>query len=181
MYLQIKKLKNFKKFTFKRKKDKFLKVPFLKEKSNSFLYNKIILILILMLISIIIFVYTISNTDIKRFISNNILIYINKNNKGFLKINTIHKGNYTTYNFQDNIKVYKDLYSDISYVPITKSNSIIKTNQIVNDSYFKLCENKTLLDNTKYKRSKNPLISVIIPFYNKNIFSIYTPLRSIQN
>ena len=38
-----------------------------------------------------------------------------------------------------------------------------------------------LYDDTKYKRNKKPKISVIIPLYNKNKFSIYIPLRSIQN
>ena len=104
-----------------------------------------------------------------------------KNNKGFLKINTTHKSKYKTYNYSDNIIVYKDLFDNISYAPITESNSIIKSIQIVNDSYFDLCENKTLLDNNKYKRNIKPKISVIIPFYNKDIFSIFTLLRSIQN
>ena len=38
-----------------------------------------------------------------------------------------------------------------------------------------------LYDDTKYKRNKKPKISVIIPLYNKNKFSIFIPLRSIQN
>ena len=110
-------------------------------------------------------------------------IYIseNNNNKGFLKINTKHKGKYETYNYEDNIIVVKDLYNNITYTPITESNSIIKSEHIFNDSYFELCDNKTLLDNTKYKRSTKPLISVVIPYYNKDKFSIYIPLRSIQN
>jgi glycosyltransferase involved in cell wall biosynthesis len=37
------------------------------------------------------------------------------------------------------------------------------------------------LDSTKYKRNNKPKISVIIPYYNKDNFSLYIPLRSIQN
>ena len=109
------------------------------------------------------------------------IIYKTINNKGFLNINTIHKSKYTKYNYKDNIIVYKDLYNNISYSPITNSNSIAKINLIANDTYFELCEKKILLDNTKYKRSKKPKISVIIPFYNKDKFSTYIPLRCIQN
>ena len=97
------------------------------------------------------------------------------------KINITHKSNYTKYNYEKNIIVFKDLFKNISYIPISKSNFIIKTKQIFNETYFELCQNKTLLDETKYKRNKKPKISVIIPFYNKNKFSIYIPLRSIQN
>ena len=103
------------------------------------------------------------------------------NNEGFLKIHTIHKSKYTNYNYKENIIVYKDISDKISYTPITESNSIIKCELISNDTYFELCNNKTLLDQTKYKRSLNPKISVIIPFYNKNKFSMYLPIRSIQN
>lgn len=103
------------------------------------------------------------------------------NNEGFLKIHTIHKSKYTNYNYKENIIVYKDISDKISYTPITESNSIIKSELISNDTYFELCNNKTLLDQTKYKRSLNPKISVIIPFYNKNKFPMYLPIRSIQN
>ena len=57
----------------------------------------------------------------------------------------------------------------------------MKINHYANDTYFDLCDKKTLLDNTKYKRNINPKISVIIPYYNKDKFSIYIALRSIQN
>ena len=103
------------------------------------------------------------------------------NNEGFLIINTTHKGKYNKYNYKENIIIYKDLYNNISYTPITEFNSIIKSEQISNETYFELCKNKSLLDNTKYKRNSKPKISVIIPFYNKNKFSIYIPLRAIQN
>ena len=99
----------------------------------------------------------------------------------FLKIHTIHKSKYNNYNFKENIIVYKDISDKISLIPITESNSIIKSEQISNESYFELCDNKTLLDQTKYKRSLNPKISIIIPLYNKNKFPMYLPLRSIQN
>ena len=103
------------------------------------------------------------------------------NNKGFIKINTYHKGKYDYYNFTDNIKVYKDIYKDIKYKTIDESNTIIPSHQYSNDDYFKLCESKKLLDETKYKRNKNPKISVIIAYFNRNKFSLYIPLRSIQN
>ena len=103
------------------------------------------------------------------------------NNRGFLNIKTYHKGKYTKYNYTDNIKVYKDLYNDIPYTPIDESNSIIPSVQYSNEDYFKLCDSKKLLDETKYKRIKNPKITAIIAYYNKNKFNLYLPLRSIQN
>ena len=106
---------------------------------------------------------------------------IKNNNKGFLKINTTHKSIFTSYNYTDNIIVYKDLYNDIVYTPINERNTIIESTPISRDKYFELCDKKILLDNTKYKRSKNPKISIIIPYYNKNKFNLYVPLRSIQN
>jgi len=112
----------------------------------------------------------------------------NNNHYKFKKIDEIpskiiitHKSKYTKYNYEKNIIVKKDLFKNISYIPINESNFIIKTKKIFNETYFELCENKTLLDDTKYKRNKKPKISVIIPLYNKNKFSIYIPLRSIQN
>ena len=60
-------------------------------------------------------------------------------------------------------------------------NSIKETFQISEKNYFKLCESQTLLDKTLYKRNNKPKISVIIPYYNKDKFSLYIPLRSIQN
>lgn len=108
-------------------------------------------------------------------------IYIDRNNKGFLNIITIHKSKFTYYNYSDNIIVFKDLYNNISYIPITKINSIKESIQISKDDYYQLCGNQTLLDNTKYKRNQNPKITVIIPYYNKDQFSLYLPLRSIQN
>ena len=41
------------------------------------------------------------------------------------QIKTIHKSKYDKYNYKENIIVKKDLFNDISYTPITKSNSII--------------------------------------------------------
>ena len=133
---------------------------------------KIINILIFLLILIIIN----NNTSIKK--ENNIYKSINEVS---FQINTTHKSKYNKYNYEENIIVKKDLFNDISYTPISKSNSIINSPQISNETYFELCQSKTLLDKTKYKRNKNPKISVIIPFYNKNKFSIFVPLRSIQN
>jgi len=103
-------------------------------------------------------------------------------NKGFLDINTTHKGKFTYYDYASNIKVYKDLYKNISYTPITNSNYILQTNQISEKEFSKLCEEGELLDKTKYKRNSKPKISVIIPYYiiSKNL-SITIALRSIQN
>ncbi len=103
------------------------------------------------------------------------------NNKGYLKVNTTHKSKFDHYNYTENIIVYKDLFKNISYVPISEKNSIVYSNKVSNEEYFNLCKNKTLLDNTKYKRSINPKISVIMPYYNKDKFSLFIPLRSIQN
>ena len=62
-----------------------------------------------------------------------------------------------------------------------KKKNIKESIQISKEKYYQLCENQTLLDNTKYKRNPKPKISVIIPFYNKEKFSLCIPLRSIQN
>ena len=112
---------------------------------------------------------------------NYININNNTNNKGFLNIKTYHKGKYTNYNYTDNIKVYKDLYSDISYTPITESNFIIQSVQYSNEDYFKICDGKKLLDETRYKRNPNPKITAIVAYYNRNKFNLYMSLRSIQN
>ena len=34
-------------------------------------------------------------------------------NKGFLEVNTTHKGKFTHYDYASNIKIYKDLFKDI--------------------------------------------------------------------
>ena len=112
---------------------------------------------------------------------NNSNISIKKNNKGFLNITTIHKSKFTYYNYTDNIIVYKDLYNNISYIPINSFNAIKESIQISKENYFQLCEKQILLDTTKYKRNPKPKISVIIPYYNQDKFSLYIPLRSIQN
>ena len=116
---------------------------------------------------------------------NNLEYYINisikTKNKGFLNITTVHKSKFTYYNYTDNIIVYKDLCNKISYVPIIKNNTIKESIQISKEYYFQLSENQTLLDITKYKRNQKPKISVIIPYYNKDKFSLGIPLRSIQN
>ncbi len=98
-----------------------------------------------------------------------------------MEINTTHKSAFSYYDYIDNIKVYKDIYYNESDISINEKNSIFKSNLVSNQKYFKLCENKILIDKTKYKRSIKPKISVIIPYYNKDKFSLYTPLRSIQN
>jgi len=123
-------------------------------------------------------------TYLKKINKNKKMEYITNStlNKGFLKINTIHKGKFTYYDYASNIKIYKDLYKDISYTPITNSISILQSNQISKEEFSKLCEEGILLDKTKYKRNSNPKISVIIPYYiiNENL-TITMTLRSIQN
>ena len=167
------KIKNSKSLFLIKPRYKSLKNTRLKKIRKPKLSIKRILIIIISLLYIFLFTFfCIKKLGIK---TN----YIT-NNKGFLKINTTHKSKYTNYNYTDNIIVYKDLYKDISYVPITKSNSIVRSNLVINETYFELCKSKKILDETKYKRSNKPKISVIIPFYNKNKFSIFIPLRSIQ-
>ena len=95
--------------------------------------------------------------------------------------NTTLKSTFSYYNYTDNIQVYKDIYYDESDISVNESNAISKSKLISNHDYFELCQNKALIDKTKYKRSIKPKISVIIPYYNKDKFSLYTPLRSIQN
>ena len=115
----------------------------------------------------------------KSLIKKKIIIYKESTNNNNNNINTTHKSIFTSYNYTDNIIVYKDLYNDIVYTPINERNTIIESTPISRDKYFELCDKKILLDNTKYKRSKNPKISIIIPYYNKNKFNLYVPLRSI--
>jgi hypothetical protein len=125
----------------------------------------------------IIIIYSILNFLILNNSKDNTNISIKIKNKGFLNIKTIHKSNFTYYNYTNNILVYKDLYSNISYIPINKNNSIKESFQISEKNYFKLCENQILLDKTLYKRNNKPKISVIIPYYNKDKFSLYNICR----
>jgi len=105
-----------------------------------------------------------------------------KLNKGFLEINTIHKGKFTYYDYASNIKIYKDLYKVISYTPITNSNTILQSNQISKEEFSNLCIKGVLLDKTKYKRNSNPKISVVIPYFIiSKKHTITMTLRSIQN
>jgi hypothetical protein len=97
-------------------------------------------------------------------LSNDNNNYYNTNstlNKGFLKINTTHKGKFTYYDYTSNNKIYTDLYKNISYTPITNSNFILQSKQLSKEEFSKLCEEGILLDKTKYKRNSNPKISVI--------------------
>ena len=140
--------------------------------NKKFLAEVIIIILYL-------FLYFLQINNPKKIINNTFSLKIK--NKGFLNINVIHKSKFTFYNYADNIIVYKDLYENITYMPINENNTIRESFQISKENYFSLCENKTLLDNTKYKRNNMPKISIIIPYYNKDKYSLYIPLRSIQN
>ena len=142
--------------------------------------NKIFGKFIIIIIFIIIYTFLFDCNRIDKIYSIRENINL-ENNRGFLKIRTKHKSKFTNYNFTNNIIVYKDLYNNKSYIPITESNVILKSNKVSHKNYYKICEKKILLDQTKYKRSLKPKISVIIPSYNKDLFSIYTPLRSIQN
>ena len=100
-------------------------------------------------------------------------------NKGFLEINTTHKGKFTYYDYTTNIKVYKDLFKDVTYIPITEKNYILPQKLISNEEYYKICEDKVLLDKTKYKRNKNHKISVVIPYYNRGNQSIIIYTKSV--
>jgi len=183
------------KYNHEKKKKNFIGIKFNYNKlfyyKNFVLIKKIIFIIFLIIIYLVYIKLKFSN-------DNNINYYNMKGfkklkkkekystnstlNKGFLEINTIHKGNYSYYDYTSNIKIYKDLYQDISYTPITNSNFILQSNQISKEEFSKLCEEGVLLDKTKYKRNSNPKISVIIPYYiiSKNL-NITMALRSIQN
>ena len=143
--------------------------------------NYIMIIIISFIISLIIIYFTYFN--LKKSKKKKKVIYSTNStfNKGFLDINTTHKGKFKYYNYASNIKVYKDLYKDISYVPLTDSNSILPSKQIAKEEFTKLCREGILLDKTKYKRNKNPKISVVIPYYIQSNLSITLALRSIQN
>ena len=107
----------------------------------------------------------------------NVTITNSSFNDGFLEINTTHKGNYTYYDYTSNIIIYKDLYNNILYTPITENNYILYSNQISKEDFSKICEEGVLLDTTKYKRNKKPKISVVIPYFNKGNVSITMCLR----
>ena len=68
-----------------------------------------------------------------------------ENNRGFLRIKTNHKSQFTYYNYTENIIVYKDLYINISYVPINESNSIIKSKRVSHYKYYQICEKKNFI------------------------------------
>ena len=155
-------------------------------KTNNF-YNKIFYyktFIIRSKIFIFIFLIIIINTIIRMDLQKKIVKFsINSTlNKGFLEINTTHKGKFTYYDYAFNLKIYKDLYKDISYTPVTNSNFILQSNQISKEEFSKLCEEGVLLDKTKYRRNSNPKISVVIPYYiiRENL-TITMTLRSIQN
>ena len=59
------------------------------------------------------------------------------NDKGYLKLNPKHKSKFTHYNYSENIIVYKDLYKNISYMPITKDNSIVFSKRVPKEEYYK--------------------------------------------
>lgn len=169
-------------------KDKYLPIYQIKKKRKykeiKFYYNIIMRKKIFFIFFLIMFEVNIYNriefTNLKKkkvkYINNSTL------NKGFIELNTTHKGKFTYYDYSSNIKIYKDLFKDISYIPITNSNFILQSNQISKKNFSKLCEEGVLLDKTKYKRNKNPKISVVIPYYivSKNL-TITMTLRSIQN
>ena len=48
------------------------------------------------------------------------------------------------------------------------------------ENYFKLCNNKKLINRNKYKRNKFPKVSIISPIFNRGNF-ILRFLRSVQN
>ena len=183
-----------KKYNYKKKNTKFKEIQFNYNKlfyfKNFSLRKKKFLILFLIIIYLAYIIMILSNdnnnnhhkmrgpTNLKKvkYSTNSTL------NKGFLEINTTHKGKFAYYNYISNIKIYKDLYNDITYTPITNSNFILQSNQISKEEFSKLCEEGVLLDKTKYKRNINPKISVVMPLYiiKKNI-NITMALRSIQN
>ena len=74
-------------------------------------------------------------------------------------------------------KYNQKLYPDLSFnnYPNIKNEKII---DIVN--FYKICIEEKLLDSKKYSLPDNPLISIILPFYNKK-YEIIRSLRSIQN
>ena len=162
------------------KEDKFLK-----EIINVLLnlsIKKIIFIIFLIIILFLLLKKTKSKKN-NNYTPKKVSVYSTNStlNKGFLEIKTIHKGKFTHYDYESNIKIYKDLYKDKSLIPITEKNSILSQSLISKEEYCKICEKGILLDKNKYKRNSNPKISVVIPYYNKGRFSITMCLRSIQN
>jgi hypothetical protein len=126
-----------KKKKLKEIKNNYIKFSLIKKKI--FIFSLIIIYLIYIKISL-------SNGIKNNFYNTNSTL-----NKGFLKINTTHKGKFTHYDYASNIKIYKDLYKDISYTPITNSNFILQSKQISKEIFSKLCEEGILLDKKNIK------------------------------
>ena len=179
------------KYNKKKIKRKFKEIKFY---YNIIMRKKIIFIIILVIIYLALIKVRLYNDNDINYYNMNGFINLKKKkkyntkyrnstlNKGFLEINTTHKGKFTHYDYASNIKIYKDLYKDISYIRINNSNFILHSNQISTKEFSKLCEEGILLDKIKYKRNRNPKISVVIPYYiiSKNL-TITMALRSIQN
>ena len=72
-----------------------------------------------------------------------------------------------------NQKLYPDLFPNLSF---TEN----RTNQINLYTYYNICNEEKLISNKKINYSNNPIISVLVPSYNKRNM-ILKSIRSIQN
>ena len=57
-------------------------------------------------------------------------------NKGFLEVNITFKGKFYYYDYVSIIKVYKNFFKDILYIPIKGKNYIILQKLISNEEYL---------------------------------------------
>ena len=145
-------LKSLKYRTNRRNKEN----KFLKEIINTLLYISIKKLLFIIFLIIILFpLLTTKSKKTNNYKPKKISVYSSNStlNKGFLEIKTIHKGKFTHYDYESNIKIYKDLYKDKSLIPITEKNSILSQSLISKEEYCKICEKGILLDKNKYKRN----------------------------
>ena len=76
---------------------------------------------------------------------------------------------------EDNIKMASDLTNNYR---IEINNYLERENQSIN--FSKLCVEEKLMDSTKYNLSDKPLISIILPSFNKENV-LMKSIRSIQN
>jgi len=110
-------------------------------------------------------------TDLKQIFKSRRL-YITDKNITNKYINYLRPINETKEN-----KYRKELFKNLSF----KNYSVTIRNDTINlEQFFKICNEGKLIDPNKYILKDNPLISIILPLYNKKD-QILKSLRSIQN
>ena len=99
-------------------------------------------------------------------------LYINDNNITNEYISFLHPIN------ENEEKKYNQLlFPNLSF---DNYPNVINEKKISLEDFYKICIEEKLIDIKKYSLSDNPIISIILPFYNKKN-DIMRSLRSIQN